>query len=604
MIDRLTRCLTALRRVTACGLVFSVAILAGLLILTSLLQREISRHERQIDAAEARVMQSRQLGERLEQKLSDLELVQFDAVVDGAIPPPPTVGLTAVGDILGDVRRNAQVDPALARATRGLEAAVAQRLTRIRDTQIAAEAGHFRLAQHLSAPSEGLRLRNATRVATNHIVRAGRSTESLRESEHRALARRLASYNVSIVVVAMLALALTAASLALERRSARRTEAAQTRLHRDLQEARRLAEQASDAKSRFLAAASHDIRQPLHAMALYLASLERRVEGDEARVILRSMDSTVRVMTRLFSALLDLARLEAGVLKPDKVAFSISTVLAETAAQADEVRSVDGAPITVISSSLTVHTDPDLLEIVLRNLATNAVKHSRDGRVLIGCRRQGGMVRIEVHDTGPGIPDERVSELFGEFVRGEDAGSIEGIGLGLSIAQGLADLLGHKLTVRSQVGVGSVFAIEVPRAKAVADPVASHSPTIRSARILLADDEPLSLSAMRVALEDLGSEVTAVARRDDLMAHAEVAFDLYVFDLIFGEADGLAQMEEIETRLGRRVRGLVVTGSTSPDVLERLRASGRPWAIKPVSYETLAARVSELLADRPINPAP
>jgi CheY-like chemotaxis protein/anti-sigma regulatory factor (Ser/Thr protein kinase) len=305
--------------------------------------------------------------------------------------------------------------------------------------------------------------------------------------------------------------------------------------------------------------------------------------------MLGKMDSAVRSMTRLFNALLDLARLEAGVLKPEVVDFAMEGLLTDVAEHA-----VGAIEVRVAPTTLNVRSDPDLLEIILRNLAGNAVKHSKGGRVLIGCRRVGRDVRIEVHDDGGGIAPEKLGSMFGEFVRGEDARGTEGMGLGLAIVDRMAKLLGHPLSVSSTLGGGSVFAVTVPRASAPAETreVRPHRLSdLEGARLLVADDEPLALDAMAQALRDAGAQVTAVDSAQAARSRMTEAFDLYVFDFDLGPISAVDLLDATEQGAGAPPPALIVTGSTSPEVLNQLRTSGRDWISKPVDAATLTSRV-------------
>lgn len=365
-----------------------------------------------------------------------------------------------------------------------------------------------------------------------------------------------------------------------------------------LSAARHEADEANATKSRFLAAASHDMRQPLHALSLYLASLERRVDSPEALRIVSAMDAAVRTMTRMFSALLDLARIEAGVLRPDPVRFRLDDLLLSVADQAREIDPARPGRIRVVRTRLEALSDVDLLEVVVRNLAVNAAKYSAGGRVLVGCRRSGGNVLIQVHDTGPGIPEDQLTRMFGEFVRGETSRSVEGLGLGLSIVDRLSRLLGHSVAVRSLPGRGTVFTVTVPRAGGVrcAAAEAGDRSLTPGVRILLVDDEPLVLDAMGGALADAGAIVATASTGEEAVEAARAGVDLCILDFYLGGENGVEILERIEAALGRRVPCLFVTGSTASGALQALRASGRRWATKPVPAPELTRLAAETIA--------
>jgi signal transduction histidine kinase/ActR/RegA family two-component response regulator len=435
------------------------------------------------------------------------------------------------------------------------------------------------------------------RAALDRLAAREAEQETAARAEYRRFSADAQRRQTVLAAATLIALLLATAALVLEQLGARRAARVQAQLTRELGDARRSAEQANTAKSRFLATASHDMRQPLHALTLYIASLQRRVDTSDARDILGKMNVAVRSMTRLFNALLDMARLEAGVLKPDVGEFALDDLLEEVAAQALESRQISTARLRIVRTRLRVRSDPDLLVIVLRNLANNALKHSGGARVLLGCRRSGSAVSIEVHDDGQGIPADQLQALFGEFVRGERAASKEGVGLGLAIVERVSELLDHPLEVRSEVGRGSVFSIRVPRA--LARPEAARPLPARigldGARILLADDDPLVLDAMRRALEDAGAGVTAAATSEEARRKAQAgAYDLLILDLNLGRDNGLRILEELEAS-GLDAPGLIVTGATTPELLQQLRRAGRRWLTKPLTADEVAAAAGDLL---------
>jgi PAS domain S-box-containing protein len=231
-----------------------------------------------------------------------------------------------------------------------------------------------------------------------------------------------------------------------------------------LRQARDLSEQEMRSKMRFFAAASHDLRQPLQALALFVSTLERHVQTPAAERIFQSMKLSLRSMEELFESLLDMSRLDAGVLTPEPAVFMIGDVLEtldnEFSAQAHQA----GLKFRVVASSLAVRSDQAMVARILRNFISNAVRYTHSGGVVVGCRRRGRFVRCEVWDTGAGIPADQQEEIFSEFFQGKAAVKRRGSGLGLAIVQRLALLLGHRLDLHSQEGRGSVFAVEVPSA--------------------------------------------------------------------------------------------------------------------------------------------
>ena len=241
-----------------------------------------------------------------------------------------------------------------------------------------------------------------------------------------------------------------------------------------LEVAKHQAEQANIAKSRFLAAASHDLRQPLQTLTLLQGLLANNVEGEKAQKLVARLDKTLGTMSLMLNSLLDINQIEAGAVHAVKVSFPINELLVRLRDEFADHAEASGIALRVVPCSLSIHSDPRLLEQMLRNLLSNALKYTRHGGVLLGCRRHHGMLAIEIWDTGVGIPAEELNSIFEEYYQlDNDARErSRGLGLGLSIVQRLANLLGHRVRVRSRPSKGSVFAIEValPPAGATALP--------------------------------------------------------------------------------------------------------------------------------------
>lgn len=236
----------------------------------------------------------------------------------------------------------------------------------------------------------------------------------------------------------------------------------------DLEVAREEAVRANIAKSRFLAHASHDLSQPLEAMNLFVGALERQTDNPKMRAITHDLRQAQRSMRQLLAALLDISQIEAGVIVAKPERLKLAVLFDQLEAEYDPIAAERGLSLQVVPTHWEVMVDRMLLERILRNLMTNAIRYTEEGGVLVGCRLEDGHVRIEVHDTGPGIPDDQREKIFEEFhqldIKGRDKS--EGLGLGLTIARRMAGLIGGKLTVRSRPGAGSIFAITVPRVDA------------------------------------------------------------------------------------------------------------------------------------------
>jgi signal transduction histidine kinase len=375
----------------------------------------------------------------------------------------------------------------------------------------------------------------------------------------------------------------------------------------ELTVARARAEEADAAKTRFLAMASHDMRQPLHALTLYLAALRRRVEGAQAQEILSSMEIAAGSLTRMFSGLLDLARIEAGVLKPNPMTFAVSDLLTalDQEVRADAKRA--NVTMRVVPCGAMIHTDPELLESILRNLLSNAIKYAPNGRVLLGCRRAGAQLKIEVRDEGDGMPEDKLVMIFGEFVRLDraKAAAKEGLGLGLSIAMRLANLLGLRLDVSSKVGQGTAFWVTVPLAAAndaAEEHGAAAAPDLSGLLIAVQDDEPIALSAMARTLEDAGAEVHPYATSDKYVKAISggADYDLVIGDPVLMRESGLA-MRDLVGRVPPPA--IIITGSTDVGTLATLKESGLAWLIKPIREETLLAEAARVARRKRVSAA-
>ncbi|BBD80288.1 hybrid sensor histidine kinase/response regulator [Aerosticca soli] len=365
--------------------------------------------------------------------------------------------------------------------------------------------------------------------------------------------------------------ALKAANETLELRVAERTRA--------LAEASAAAQRANEAKSRFLAAVSHDLMQPLHAAQLFAHSLA--AHGAEPTTV-RHLNGALTATEGLLAGLLDMARLEGGRLHPQRRAFALAEIFEPLAAEFRVLAGDRGVRLDVVATRLWVQSDPQLLRRVLQNFLSNALRYSERGRVLLGVRRRRDAVRIEVWDTGPGIAAEERRLIFEEFRRGRAAGG-QGLGLGLSIAQRVARLLGHPLTLRSWPGRGSVFAIEVASARALAmpsPPVVRPEP-VHAGRALVLDNEPAALVALCGLLADWGWQVHAARDAGQALAVPWTP-DLYLLDYhLDGGRTGLDVLAALRRRHGE-VPVILLTADRDGDLRQRLQDGGALVLYKPL----------------------
>lgn len=374
-----------------------------------------------------------------------------------------------------------------------------------------------------------------------------------------------------------------------------------------LSASKREAELANVAKSRFLAAASHDLRQPLQSLALVQALLVHSVEGDKAEKLVSRLGHTLDAMTGMLNVLLDINQIEAGVVEPEAVDFVLTDLFGRLQDEFTYQAHAQRLDLRVLPSTTPVHTDPRLLEQMVRNLLANAMKYTRSGRIVLGCRRAGAHMRIEIWDTGIGIAEADLTTIFDEFHQIDNAARerSKGLGLGLSIVQRLGMLLGHDIGVRSQVGRGSVFTIEIPMAEqAAAEPVADLSGmldagTARVGKIIVVEDDPEVRDLLEQLLTDAGHRVRKAANGEAaiaLVAKGAIRPDLVLSDYnLPGAIDGLAVLDGIRSVLHEAIPGIILTGDISDATEARIAANDCTLLSKPVKPPALAAAIETLL---------
>ena len=381
-----------------------------------------------------------------------------------------------------------------------------------------------------------------------------------------------------------------------------------------LETARREAQLANIAKSRFLAAASHDLRQPLQALSLMRGALDRRIKEDrkeEALELVARLDETAAAMSGMLNALLDINQLEAGTVHADMVNFPIDGLLDRLKDEFSYHAQAQGLVLRVVRCGLSIHSDPRLLEQMIRNLLSNALKYTKRGKVLLGCRRSKDVLSIEIWDTGVGIPNDDLQAIFDEYHQLDNAARerSRGLGLGLSIVQRLGDLLSHRVRVRSQPGKGSVFAIEIsfsPGATTlqVKDRQPNFDETIsgavqRTGAVLIIEDDPEVRDLLALLLKDEGCH-TATAPDGvaalDLVARGKIRPDLILTDYNLPNGlGGLQVVAKLRAQLHREIPVIVLTGDISTETLRDIARHGCVRLNKPVRLKGLIQAVQCLL---------
>ena len=399
----------------------------------------------------------------------------------------------------------------------------------------------------------------------------------------------------------------------LEARVAERTHEL-SELNRQLLLVNQQVERANHSKSRFLAAVSHDLTQPLNAAKLFTSSLLEMLpqgggQGEEQRAeqvrIARHIDDALGATEDLITDLLDISRLEAGKFKARKLDFALSDVLGNLKAEFGVLAQAGEIQFSVVESRLAVYSDVRLLRRVLQNFLTNAFRYNPGGRVLLGCRRLGDKVRIEVWDNGPGIPLDKQEAIFDEFSRLDHSRTAreQGLGLGLAIARGISQVLGHQLSLRSWPGAGSVFAITLNLATRPVMPSQVAAPVVRDSqlegiRVLCIDNEEEILIAMASLLGRWGCEVRCAQNQEQALSLIGDGFlpQLVLSDYHLDDGKtGLQALHMIRLAHGNGIGGIIISADRKSELQTQIREHGFGYVSKPVKPLKLRALMNSLL---------
>lgn len=407
----------------------------------------------------------------------------------------------------------------------------------------------------------------------------------------------------------------------LEQRVRQRTEEL-VQLNAELARAKGEADEANLSKTRFLAAASHDILQPLNAARLYATSLLERMEKNEresmvspgvgegeisgatnVQALARNLDMSLESVEEILTALLDISRLDSGAIKAEVSHFRIEDILHQLRIEFAPTAKEKGLRLVFVPSSVTVRSDRRLLRRLLQNLISNAIKYTPKGRVLVGCRRLHGRVRVEVWDTGLGIPQSKQKSVFREFERlAPAAKTAPGLGLGLSIVERLSKVLRHRITLRSTPGQGSMFAVELPVVPSI--PAALEAPVSVATRnqplagmaVLTIDNEPRILEGMQALLSGWGCDVVAAASQLDAetaISSRRMTPDVIIADFHLDEADGIETIIAMRWKLGSRIPAVLVTADRTPEVRDRAAQKNIHVLNKPLKPAALRSLLSQ-----------
>jgi two-component system, sensor histidine kinase len=368
-----------------------------------------------------------------------------------------------------------------------------------------------------------------------------------------------------------------------------------------------LAEQASREKSQFLASASHDLRQPVHALGLFVGALRGVGMPEEGMRLIDQLDASLTGLDNLFRVLLDISRLDAGVVDVRRQIFPVQPLLQRVVQDYAPLASQKLITLVLHPSSLAADSDPVLVERILRNLVENAVRYTDHGRVVVGCRRQDRRLHLEVWDTGRGIPEHETQSIFREFyqVRAPGEEPRSGLGLGLAIVRRLTQALDCPLTVRSTPGLGSCFSLALPRALSLPDtrtvvtPAAALPAALRRGFIVIIDDDMAIQSAMVSLLKNWGHRVVAGSSGEavvGVLADCPDRPDLIISDYRLSHQEtGIEAIRRLRAEYNEDIPAMLITGETRSDQLQAAHHSGFLVLHKPVPNSQLRAAIGNLL---------
>lgn len=376
----------------------------------------------------------------------------------------------------------------------------------------------------------------------------------------------------------------------------------------DLAEQNQRVKQASAAKTRFLASASHDLRQPLQAQALYIDALGNARDSDEEQHILQRLKHSNDALNELMNSLLDISKLDAGTVSPDLQAFSLNKLFTRLAGEYALTTRESGLRCRILPTEAVVRSDPVLLETILRNLLNNAVRYTHQGHVVMGSRADArpGWVCIEVRDSGIGIPEEKHRQIFEEFYQLENPGRdrAKGLGLGLAIVQRLSRLLDHPIALRSNRPHGTIFSLRLPVGQLQTAPLktALHTPAnLSGALIVIIDDEQAIRDGLAILLDQWGCRSIGAASAAEAVEQlgATQIPDVVIADhRLQNNESGIQAIDAIQAQLKSEIPAFLITGDSAPEHIQTISASGLPVLHKPVAPAKLRALLSYLLQNK------
>ncbi|MDA9057917.1 hybrid sensor histidine kinase/response regulator [Candidatus Thioglobus sp.] len=373
-----------------------------------------------------------------------------------------------------------------------------------------------------------------------------------------------------------------------------------------LQNAKEDADRANKAKSLFLASASHDLRQPLNAMQMYIAALKSKVKDEKILTIIEDINSVSASTARLLNALLDVSELEVGAIKPRYEDFSINNIFTSIFQSFAPLAKDKNLQFRIVPSSITVRSDPDLLERILGNYMSNAIRYTEAGSVMMGCRKRGNKVSIEVWDTGCGISEDQMPNIFEDFyqIENKERDRSKGLGLGLALAKRLSLSLNHKIDCKSTLGGGSCFSVLVEIGEAKNSEVQleaiSNIMDLTGARILLVEDDTDVLKASIQLMESWGcivdsgrdlDEITNIIRSPDYLLPNIIVAD----NRLPGDASGVDVVKLVQQELESVIPSIIITGDVERSHIQSIKDKGLPVLLKPIQPAKFRAILSHLI---------
>ena len=399
--------------------------------------------------------------------------------------------------------------------------------------------------------------------------------------------------------------ALVQSNETLERRVEERTEELTT-LNAQLEQATSQAQAANVGKTRFVAAASHDILQPLNAARLFASALVERMAGNENEKLVHNVDASLEAVEEILNALLEISKLDSGAMKTEITSFPINEILVPLCTELEPLAQSKGLKLTVIPSNIIVRSDRQLMSRLVRNLASNAIKYTPTGRVLVGIRRAGKDVRIEVLDSGPGIPADKQDIIFQEFTRLEKStGNEHGLGLGLSIVRRIAKVLNHELSLKSRQGKGSRFSVRLPVSVEVPAKVTrlrTKQPVtaaLGNLNVLVIDNDQAIVEGMMRLLSGWGCRVlTATGPHQALQVlnNTENMVDIILADYHLDDSNGIELINQLRADANRTIPAVLITADRSRAVMEQTEHHNIGYLRKPVKPAGLRAAIAHVLS--------